>query len=426
MSDKLRSVKVTYSDGSQIETSMAANLSDQDIKDYFKVGKEFNIGSGGKDKMVTVKKVEILEDVKEAFASKGAEQIGGTEYPYEELQKKISYADKKVIYRIISVINQSDDKKVTMTRVSKLADDAMERLEMGDGNGLPGISKRSGVPVKDIVNYIQYIVVGDAGDNVDTVKPDGGKVQKLKESEEVSEAIEYSVGDTVDTPLGNGKIVKQLSDDEFAVKIGPEGTEEYHLPNHPLKFKSSELQGKIEESEDRQWFEIPYSSIFDSIKYDIVKFSKIASKNGATNITTVYSHGMKNQPKIVRFKASKEQADNIESDLEEFLETPWVRVDAVKGKIEEKSDKKLKGRLGNKDFSIDLGEADEDGLDSKETPEGGKFLSGRFDDLNTPEKWVDAFPDRYKGLKRSVALSLAKRDMRVSKTKSKVPTRYGM
>lgn len=63
---KLRKVKVTYDTGDTVTTSMAANLSDKKIKDYFKKGKEFNIGSGGRDKMAKVKDVEILENVNEA------------------------------------------------------------------------------------------------------------------------------------------------------------------------------------------------------------------------------------------------------------------------------------------------------------------------------------------------------------------------
>lgn len=56
----LREVAVTYEDGTTITTSMAAHLSDADIKNYFRAGREFNIGSGGKDKMVKVKSVKIL------------------------------------------------------------------------------------------------------------------------------------------------------------------------------------------------------------------------------------------------------------------------------------------------------------------------------------------------------------------------------
>jgi len=41
---KLRSVKVTYGDGTVISTNMAKDLTDEEIKNYFKVGRKFNIG----------------------------------------------------------------------------------------------------------------------------------------------------------------------------------------------------------------------------------------------------------------------------------------------------------------------------------------------------------------------------------------------
>jgi hypothetical protein len=63
MKEKLRTVKVNYADGNSITTNMAAGLSDQEIKDYFKIGKKFNLGTGGKDKMVAVKSIKILESV---------------------------------------------------------------------------------------------------------------------------------------------------------------------------------------------------------------------------------------------------------------------------------------------------------------------------------------------------------------------------
>lgn len=44
-STALRSVEVTYSDGTVIPTSMASNLTDEQIHEYFNVGKQFNIGS---------------------------------------------------------------------------------------------------------------------------------------------------------------------------------------------------------------------------------------------------------------------------------------------------------------------------------------------------------------------------------------------
>jgi len=57
----LRGVKVTYSNGEVISTSMAANLTDKEITDYFKIGRKFNIGNV-KDNIQTVKKVEILRE----------------------------------------------------------------------------------------------------------------------------------------------------------------------------------------------------------------------------------------------------------------------------------------------------------------------------------------------------------------------------
>ena len=56
----LRSVRVTYSNDEQIETSVNGELSDSEIHDYFKVGKEFNIGTIN-DHLVPVAKCEILK-----------------------------------------------------------------------------------------------------------------------------------------------------------------------------------------------------------------------------------------------------------------------------------------------------------------------------------------------------------------------------
>ena len=56
----LRAVSVTYSDGNIIDTSMARGLTDQEIKEYFAVGKTFNIGNVT-DNLQTVVKCEILK-----------------------------------------------------------------------------------------------------------------------------------------------------------------------------------------------------------------------------------------------------------------------------------------------------------------------------------------------------------------------------
>ena len=57
--DKLRSVTVKYSDGTEISTSMAKGLTDEEIHDYFKPGKKFNIGLGPLDNVQSVVDVTI-------------------------------------------------------------------------------------------------------------------------------------------------------------------------------------------------------------------------------------------------------------------------------------------------------------------------------------------------------------------------------
>ena len=57
--NKLDYVDVHYSDGSKISTSMNPNLKDSEIKNYFKVGRRFNVGDGPRDKILSVKKVKI-------------------------------------------------------------------------------------------------------------------------------------------------------------------------------------------------------------------------------------------------------------------------------------------------------------------------------------------------------------------------------
>jgi len=59
--NKLRGVEVTYADGTVIPTSMAANLSDEDIYKYFEIGSLFNIGSV-EDNMQAVQSVNIIRE----------------------------------------------------------------------------------------------------------------------------------------------------------------------------------------------------------------------------------------------------------------------------------------------------------------------------------------------------------------------------
>lgn len=57
---ELRVVQITYEGGDVVTTSMAGNLTDKDIKEYFRIGRKFNIGSS-KEKIRAVKSVIILK-----------------------------------------------------------------------------------------------------------------------------------------------------------------------------------------------------------------------------------------------------------------------------------------------------------------------------------------------------------------------------
>ena len=57
----LRCVKITFSDGDELITSMAAHLTDEEIRKYFYPGIVFNIGAGENDKLVTVTHIEIIK-----------------------------------------------------------------------------------------------------------------------------------------------------------------------------------------------------------------------------------------------------------------------------------------------------------------------------------------------------------------------------
>lgn len=57
----LKAIEVTYECGEVITTSMASGLSDQQMLDYFKPGKVFNIGNGEHDRLSKVKSRKILK-----------------------------------------------------------------------------------------------------------------------------------------------------------------------------------------------------------------------------------------------------------------------------------------------------------------------------------------------------------------------------
>lgn len=56
-----RVVKVYFDNGDTITTSMNPNLTDQEILNYYRIGKYFNLGSGSNDLMTAVIKVDILQ-----------------------------------------------------------------------------------------------------------------------------------------------------------------------------------------------------------------------------------------------------------------------------------------------------------------------------------------------------------------------------
>jgi len=55
----LRSVKVHFNDGNHLVTNMAAGLSDEEIRNYYAIGRSFNLGIV-ENNMAQVTKVVIL------------------------------------------------------------------------------------------------------------------------------------------------------------------------------------------------------------------------------------------------------------------------------------------------------------------------------------------------------------------------------
>jgi len=55
---RFKTVDITYSNGSKIKTSVNGSVSNDELRDYYRVGSKRNIGSD-KDLIVTIKKVKI-------------------------------------------------------------------------------------------------------------------------------------------------------------------------------------------------------------------------------------------------------------------------------------------------------------------------------------------------------------------------------
>ena len=61
---QLRAVKVWFSDGNHLVTNMAKGITDKEIRDYYAVGRTFNVGQdpdGQEDNLVKVTRIEILD-----------------------------------------------------------------------------------------------------------------------------------------------------------------------------------------------------------------------------------------------------------------------------------------------------------------------------------------------------------------------------
>jgi hypothetical protein len=111
----LRSVKVTYSNGDSVTTDMAANLTDEQIHDYFAIGKRFNLGDGaGGDNVQTVTDVEILEDKV------------GQKTPSEEVYKKQSFKD------IFSSMEESEEEMAERFKRELHGETPKKELHKGD------------------------------------------------------------------------------------------------------------------------------------------------------------------------------------------------------------------------------------------------------------------------------------------------------
>ena len=61
---QMRAVKVWFSDGNHLVTNMAKGITDKEIRDYYAVGRTFNVGQdpdGQEDNLVKVTRIEILD-----------------------------------------------------------------------------------------------------------------------------------------------------------------------------------------------------------------------------------------------------------------------------------------------------------------------------------------------------------------------------
>lgn len=57
---ELRAIEVKFSSGNFIRTNMAAEITDKEIRDYYRIGLRLNVGRGEHDYFETIEQVNIL------------------------------------------------------------------------------------------------------------------------------------------------------------------------------------------------------------------------------------------------------------------------------------------------------------------------------------------------------------------------------
>lgn len=148
LNEGLRSVKITYSDGTVINTNMSAKMTDSDIRDYYKIGKTFNVGSGSKDKMLKVKKVDILEDVNEGIGNLTNVSDSVLKNMYKETKKSSDKEAKDVLAAI-----QTEMKKRGLKESEELEE--AKSKEIGFHNKIKNgmsVKKKKGNEIGKVVN----------------------------------------------------------------------------------------------------------------------------------------------------------------------------------------------------------------------------------------------------------------------------------
>lgn len=73
----MKTVKVTFSNNDTITTGI--NGTDEEIRDYYAIGREFNLGNGEHDLMAKVVKVEFYKQYEAIFTGRAWGAIGSSE-----------------------------------------------------------------------------------------------------------------------------------------------------------------------------------------------------------------------------------------------------------------------------------------------------------------------------------------------------------